>query len=605
MIHRILPLILSLSFVAVTMFSQSYEDYIGAGHSDGVKVYSSSDLHERYPGKFIAKAENTINGNGLDAALMEASRFLMQSTLGYDMKIIHELADKGIEAWLDEQLEKPAPDFIALTREAFDLSNLFELNVAGKDSSEISTRPRWTHFEYAWWQYNAFNEEDMIRERIAEALSEIFVISYQNGRLVGRGMALAGYYNILLKNAFGNYLDLLRDITYSPAMGNYLSHFNNPKTDTAENQHPDENYAREIMQLFSIGLYELNPDGSRKKDANGDFIPTYTNKDISEFAKIFTGLGASDVIENMYRDTASFGMYWGFTDFTKPMKMYEEWHEPGEKHLLRGVTVPEGQTGDEDIEMALQTLFNHPNVGPFIGKRLIQRLVKSNPSPKYIEDITNVFNDNGQGVRGDLKAVVRAILLHPEARDCEWMTDPTAGKMREPLMRYTHFARSLTKDQAYGNYWNVAYDYNIQVGQNMMGSPTVFNFYSPGFSPNGPLADAGLVGPEFEIHNTRSSVGYANYVFSWLFYDYIFYSWVNKDPDTKLELYELYPLAREAEPFINFMDVLYSYGNMSEKTRALLRELLEARKYASDYKEDRVQMGLYLMLISPDFIIEK
>ncbi len=605
MTRKMLFLFFTMTVTVIGIQAQGYEDYIGAGHMEGVKVYSSSDLHERYPGKFVAKAENTINGQGLDAPLMEASRFLSQSTLGYDMKIIHEVAETGISTWLDQQFEKPAPDFIAMTRETFDLTNLFELNVAGKDSSEISERPRWTHFEYTWWQYNAFNDEDMVRQRVAEALSEIFVVSYQNARLAGRGMALASYYNILLKNAFGNYLDLLRDITYSPTMGNYLSHFNNPKTDTSENQHPDENYAREIMQLFSIGLYELNPDGSRKKDADGNFIPTYDNGDISEFAKIFTGLGASDVIENMYRDTASFGMYWGFTDFTQPMKMYEEWHEPGEKHLLRGVIVPDGQTGEEDIEMALQTLFNHPNVGPFIGKRLIQRLVKSNPTPQYVEDITQVFNDNGQGVRGDLKAVIRAILMHPEARDCQWLTDPTAGKMREPLMRYTHFARSMTKDQPYGNYWNIGYNYNEEVGQNMFGSPTVFNFYNAQFTPNGPLADLGLVGPEFEIHNTRSSVAYANYIYGWVHWNYIFYSWVEDDPDAKLEYYELYPLARQSEPFINYMDVLYSYGNLTKESRSLLRWLLERRKDNNEYKEDRVRLGLYFMLLSPDFVIQK
>ncbi len=585
--------------------AQEYNDYIGAGHSDGVKVYSSSDLHERYPGKFIAEGRNTINGNGLEGALVEASRFLSQSTLGYDMKVIHQVADMGIEAWLEDQFTKPAPDFIAKTVEAYEVSNYFALTVGGADSNEIADRPNWVHFEYAWWEYNAFNDQDMLRQRVAEALSEILVVSYNNGRVASRGRGMATYYNILLKNAFGNFLDLLRDVTYSPTMGNYLSHFNNPKTDTSENQHPDENYAREIMQLFTIGLYELHPDGSRKVDADGNFIPTYDNNDISEFAKIFTGLGATDVIENMYRDTASFGMYWGFTDFTKPMKMYEEWHEPGEKHLLRGLTVPDGQTGEEDIEMALKNLFNHPNVGPFIGKRLIQHLVKSNPTPEYVNDITAVFNDNGQGIRGDLKSVIRAILLHPEARDCEWISDPKAGKMRAPLMRYTHFARSMTKDHPYGNYWNLGYDYNIQVGQNMMGSPTVFNFYNPSFSPNGPISDAGLVAPEFQIHNTRSSIAYANYVYGWVHWDYIFSNWVPGDPDSKLEYPELYPLARQTEPFINYMDLLYTYGNLSDYSRNLFREILEKRKSDSEYKEDRVRLGLYLMLISPDYVIQK
>jgi uncharacterized protein (DUF1800 family) len=203
--------------------------------------------------------------------------------------------------------------------------------------------------------------------------------------LQGLGLAGTTYYDKLLKNSFGNFRTLIEDVTLDVAMGVYLSHLNNPKSDTSENIHPDENYAREVMQLFTIGLFELNLDGSYKLDSNNNRIPTYTQKEIKEFAKIFTGLGLSAVMENPWIDTAIFGVNFYYADFTKPMRMYDAFHEPGQKVLLNGRIIPEGQTGMKDIKDALDILYNHPNTGPFFAKQLIQRLIKSNPTPGYKE----------------------------------------------------------------------------------------------------------------------------------------------------------------------------------------------------------------------------
>lgn len=582
------------------------QKYLGGGHGQVQAVYSSDEWVEPYPGTFVAKAENTINGRGLDARLMGASRFLSQATLGYDMQLIEEVAQKGIERWLEEQFNQPPPNMHDLTQEIFEISNAYSVEVGGTDPERLPQRPSYYHFLYAWWEYNVFNRRDMLRQRVAEALSEIFVVSYEDAKLRARGLSLAAYWDILTRNAFGNFYDLLHDITYSPTMGLYLSHFNNPKSDPSKNRHPDENYAREIMQLFTIGLYELHIDGTRKKDAQGNDIPTYDNDDIKELAKVFTGLSASAVIENPYYDTARFNIYWGWTDFSKPMRMYEEWHEPGEKRLFGGkVVIPAGQTGDEDIAMALQALFQHPNVGPFIARRLIQRLVKSNPTPQYIRDVAEVFNDNGYGVRGDLKAVIRAILLHPEARDCAWMYHPSNGKLREPLLRYTHFAFAMPKIHPYGYYWNVGTDFGERVGQNIMGSPSVFNFYSPEYAPLGPLRDREYVAPEFQILNTRTVIEWGNYVYQFVHWGNLLDDWTSVPARTTVDLRHLYDYARTGEPLTNYLDILFTYGDLSDQTRRLLRDIYETRLRSGHFVRDRVRLGLYLVLISPDYLIKK
>jgi hypothetical protein len=306
----------------------------------------------------------------------------------------------------------------------------------------------------------------------------------------------------------------------------------------------------------------------------------------------------------MYIDEPEFFLDIYLADMTVPMKMYGEWHEPGPKQLLNGFVVPAGQTGMEDINNAIDNLFNHPNVAPFIGKQLIQKLITSNPSPEYVSRVSAVFNDNGQGVRGDLKAVVKAILLDPEARSCEFVQSETSGKLREPFLRYAHFSESMDLEQFFGRYWNPGYGFWLATGQMPLASPTVFNFYLPDYQPSGPISDAQLVGPEFQIHNSRTSIEFINQVNDWAVWQYMWGSWEPEDPYTTVDLKQLEDLARDPEVLINHLDRIFTHGNLSEGTREIIRDTLEPMIWG-DFRYDRARMALYLIMISPDYAVQK
>ncbi len=573
---------------------------LGAGNSDQITVTTSSEYQPEYwPQK--ASGDKTIDGAGLDAEKLAASRFLAQATLGSDLAEVENVAEIGYNAWLDGQFSSPYTSMLEQLRQVHeDVDDWFVAN--GGDTSELGYRPNWKIFNYTWW--DAFTQgDDALRHRIAFALSEILVISI-NSELEGYGDGLASYYDIFLKNAFGNYRDILSEVSLHPCMGFYLSHLNNPKAIPEENIHPDENYAREAMQLFSIGLYQLNPDGTRVVDDQGKDIPTYGQHEIKEFAKIWTGLGVADVIPNMYADEVDFGAGIYTADMTLPMIMYEDYHEPGEKQLLNGTVIPAGQAGMKDIVDAVDNLFQHPNVGPFIGRQLIQRLVKSNPSPAYIQRVSQAFDDNGQGVRGDMKAVIKAILLDEEARSCQWIDETTQGMLREPFARYTHFSKAVDIEHYYGRYWNIGYNFWEVTGQTVFGSPSVFNFFLPDYQPVGPIADAELVAPEFQIHNSRSSIGLINEVNGWTVYNSVFNTWEENDPSVFLNVDELKVLARDSEVLVNRLDMLFTHGQLSDRTRAIIKDALDPLIYG-DYRDNRVRMALYLLMISPDYAILK
>jgi len=580
-------------------FSQSYNDFIGAGHSDGI-VVTTSDNYQLYQGTQIANGEKTIGGQGLVGKQMEASRFLSQATFGANMNLINEVAELGIENWIEQQFATPPTYYTDTIQSIYNKSKAIYI-ANGGDSTVYPMRPNHVHMDYAWWQNNML-AKDKLRQRIAYSLSQITVISLE-GTLGGYAKGVANYYDILVRNAFGNYKDLLMEVTLHPAMGNYLSHLNNPKTDTVYNIHPDENYAREIMQLFSIGLYKLNIDGSLQLDANNNPIPTYTNADIKEFAKVFTGLGVGGRIDT---NATYFGQSLYMADLTVPMQMYEDKHEPGEKYLLDGYVIPNGQTGMQDIDSAVTHLFNHPNVGPFLAKRLIQRLVKSNPTPNYIATVAGVFNDNGNGVRGDMKAVVKAILMHPEARDCAWINDSNQGKLREPILKYTDFVNAVGLFSPLNNYWNYSYWFKENTAQHPLHSFTVFNFYSPSYTPNGEIANAGLVAPEFEIYNTRTSIGFANQV----------YYWVESEILTRTAWYEDYTIgatnlspllepAKSSDAIIDELDIILTHGQLSDRTRGIIKTTLDSYSISLTQLSYRVRLATYLILISPDYNILK
>lgn len=304
---------------SVSLNAQQYTDYLGAGHSNGITITSSSE-QSRDGWSEVASADNTLNGTGLDARLLETSRFLAQATFGTDLEYIQQVADGTFEDWIDQQFSLDSPSLGEQVQTIYDQArNMYAAN--GGDPEDYFG-PYSLHFQYAWWQSNIGNE-DLLRQRIALALSQIMVVSW-NSNLGDYGVGLGSYYDVLKDNAFGNFRDILFNVTMHPMMGAYLSHYNNPRSNPAQNIHPDENFAREIMQLFSIGLFELNQDGSHILDQNGFPIPTYDNEDIREFAKIFTGLGPAEVVENEYGVTADFGVNFYFCQRDIPMIMYEE-----------------------------------------------------------------------------------------------------------------------------------------------------------------------------------------------------------------------------------------------------------------------------------------
>ena len=594
---RILFFILFL-YCSNLLSAQTYGDYVGGGHNENITVTTSSDFQP--PGwEQTAEGSNTLAVYGLTGKIIDASRFLAQASMGADRTTIDSVAKLGFEAWIDQQFDVP-PNFIRpIIQEVYDTS-FQRFLAAGGDTLDYPKTPTNEHFDYAWWHINMTNN-DLLRHRIAFALSEIFVISFKS-ELERFGEGVASYYDMLLANAFGNFKDILTDVTLHPCMGYYLTHLNNPKSNPAQFIHPDENYAREMMQLFTIGLYELNQDGTRKQDNAGNDIPTYDNDDIGEFAKIFTGLGGGATIE--VPDTTiepAFGRGIGIIDMAEPMVMYDEYHEAGSKSLLNGFVVPTGQSGMEDINATLNHLLNHENVGPFIGKQLIQRLVKSNPSPAYVSRVAAAFNNNGAGVRGDMKAVIKAVLLDEEARSCDWYNDPVQGKLKEPIIRYTHFARAIGGISDNAKFWNRGADYDDDAGQHPFYSPSVFNFYWPDFQPIGPIGGQGYFAPEFQSHNARTSIGFVNFVDQWAVNETLLETSGNPSSIVFTNYEALLGYAEDTETLINELDILLTNGMLKDDTRQIITNIVDP----IEDPYDKVKLTIYLMVISADYTILK
>ncbi|MEM6457141.1 MAG: DUF1800 family protein [Acidobacteriota bacterium] len=516
-------------------------------------------------------------------AEQDAARFLAQCAFGGDRDLIDAVVAAGPINWLSAQFTLPP----SLT---FDVVDSY-----GPDSEE-----QFAHFDWTWWTH-ALSAPDMVRQRVAFALSQIFVISRQQDALFDSGRGAATYHDLMVAHAFGNFRDLLYAVTLHPFMGKYLSHANNRRSDPTANRFPDENYAREVMQLFTIGLFKLNPDGTPQRGPDGQPIPTYGNAEITEMAKIFTGLTYAPDNPD---DPVVFGEY---ENLILPMVMVESEHEPGPKTLLDGFVVPAGQTGLEDIASAIDHLFQHPNVGPFIGRQLIQRLVTSNPTPAYVARVAARFNDNGFGVRGDMRAVIQAIVFDPEARDASRIDDPTFGKVREPLVRWIHLGRAFHASSDSDQFRHFGAD-TPEVGEEGFGelvpmaqypyfSPSVFNFYSPSHQPAGPLTDADLVAPELEIVHAYTAIATINHFDRALVADDFYIldtfeqiAWL--DLDTEIDvLLDSGPVG-----LLDHLDLLLTYGTLGAVTRqAILDAILPLSA-----PEEQVQLALYLLAISPD-----
>ncbi|MCL1049577.1 DUF1800 domain-containing protein [Shewanella abyssi] len=405
----------------------------------------------------------------------QAARLLHQGTMGPTLNEITQATGLTGQQWLQDQIELPITHHLPLLQ-----------NYPEKDSPTRTSRLD------TWWKAS-LNAPDQLRQRVAFALSQIFVVSDES---FTQPAGQAHYYDLLLNHSFGNYRELLEAVTLSPIMGRYLSHLGNQKGDPNKNIRPDENYAREVMQLFSIGLTKLNLDGSNRLDENGQTIPTFNQTEVEGLAKVFTGW--------TYANRASWTS--GSADYINPMQAWANYHSTAEKHLLNGVILPAGQSAELDLQQALDNLANHPNVAPFISKLLIQRLVTSNPTPQYIGRISSVFNDNGQGGYGDLGAVVTAILLDDEARQHGGVIQ-YVGKVREPILRTVQLWRETNAQSNSGWYF---INTKISHGQQPLSSPSVFNFYQSDYIPTN-LTVLKLYAPEMQIATSTNLISYFNF----------------------------------------------------------------------------------------------
>jgi uncharacterized protein (DUF1800 family) len=524
----------------------------------------------------------------------DAARFLAQASFGpKSIDQITALQAQGFDAWLSAQFALPAYDHSAYIE-----------SQRGRDNAPGETRTVSEEMSYeAVWQH-WLRGEDQLRARMVWALLQIMVISNIAPDI--RPVAMSSYMDMLGRNAFGNFRQLLQDVTLHPAMGYYLNMLESEKEDPVKGTHPNENYAREVLQLFSIGLTRLNLDGTPQLDASGKPYATYGEDEVKGFAKAFSGWSFGGL------DNTKARTFHGHNEnderlWRVPMIAWKMWHSTGTKLLLRGVTLPAGQTPEKDLSDALDNIFLHDNVGPFIGRQLIQRLVTSNPTPGYIARVASVFNNNGAGVRGDLKAVLRAILLDIEARSGQPVSNTNQGsatgrfgKQREPVIRFANFLRGLGATSRNGrndiHYLDSADD---ALGQSPLLAPSVFNFYSPNFRPAGPVAALGLVAPEFQITSETSVVGSLNFFSS--FFESSGYGSGNSR--MRISYSALANVARNTDGLIDTLDQLFFCGQMSASTRTRMRTLVNALP-AKD-RTRRVKSALLLSSMSPDFVILK
>lgn len=457
-----------------------------------------------------------------------------------------------------------------------------------------------------------------LRIRVGLAWSEIFVISLVDGGIHSEPRAAAAYFDMLTRKGLGNFRDLLQSVALHPMMGRYLSHLGNEKANAATGRVADENFAREVMQLFTIGLYQLNADGTQKLDGDGKPIETYSADDVAGLAKVFTGwswrcsFGATD---RCFLNNSPLGSGDPDTGF-KPMASYPQFHSTEVKRFL-GITIARQNTPDPvgDLKIALDALFNHPNTAPFISRQLIQRLVTSNPSPAYVRDVATVFTNNGRGVRGDLTAVVKAILTHPEAN----VLLPTSGKIREPMLRLSAFLRAFNASSSSGTYRvGNTIDASGQLGQSPLYSPSVFNYYRPGYVAPGTLAAAqGLVTPEMQIADEASVPGYVYYM------RYNIERGVGAiDPatgqrDLQPDYTAVIALADKPADLVERLDQKFTAGLMSSRLKTEIRnalakiEIPALKRDRSNIaavdaaKRTRVHCALLFTLASPEFIVQK
>lgn len=533
----------------------------------------------------------------------EAARFLTQTTFGPTKAEIDALTGKrlvDLHAWISSQMASPA----SLHRTS--TTDDFATYTASGENPQLTYQNR----QAAWWKL-AVSAPDQLRQRVAFALSEILVVSDQNSTLYNNPIGLANYYDHLVSGAFGSFRQVLENVSLSPIMGVYLTSLRNSKATPGDRgavaTSPDENYARELMQLFTIGLNQLHPDGTLKLDPSGFPIPTYDQKTITEVAKIFTGFAfAADTTNaNNFRGAA--------TNYLLPMVVYPPFHEDSAKTLFNGIQIPANQGGLKDLKDTLDALVDHANTGPFISRQLIQRLVTSNPSPGYVYRVARAFADDGSGARGNLGAVVRAILTDYEARSSAVAATASFGKLKEPILRSTAILRAFKGGSNLGRYANAPFFVPLNsennLGQTPLHAQTVFNFFEPNYVQPGALAAAGLYAPEYQILSDTTAISLPNQLWTHLYSNR---STTNPlDATVGIQLDSLMPLARTPQALVDQANLILAAGGLPKSVTDRFVTAITAMpngtgtdvNTVSDI--ERVRSALYLTISVPQGAIQK
>ncbi len=519
----------------------------------------------------------------------EAVRFLNQATFGAKQTDIDELRDIGFEQWILDEFAKPQESL---------LQSVLLVEASGADAGR-------TELSETFWT-RAILGDDQLRQRFGFALSQIIVASYADGALEDRPVAMANYMDIINAGAFDDYRQLMENVTYSPAMAIWLTYLQNQKADTEREVVPDENYAREVMQLFTIGLIDLQPNGDPQLDGGGNQIETYDNTDITELAKVFTGLSWAETDRFFRRPTDIRSEY-------LPLVMYDEEHSPEAKSFL-GATIPANTPGDQSIAMALDILVDHPNTAPFVSRQLIQRLVTSNPSSAYVGRVADAFRSGsftmpdgrvaGGAGRGDMRAVAAAVLLDTEARDASFTTGAQFGKVREPVIRFTQWARAFGVSSTDVSAVERLRDTQAPnaLNQQAYRSPSVFNFYRPGYvQPGSESAAAGMVAPELQITTAASVTGYANFMT-----DFIFNNDGRTDfaPNYDAET----ALAGDAAALVDHLNMLLAHGALTSATQSQIIDAVNAvTAGGGSFSRDelRARLGVLFVMNSSDYIVQR
>ncbi len=596
-----------------------YRFYSGTGNYLGVRDGQVLLLGPATGGQLVHAGEL---GDFVDALVPldqvnndeDAARFLHHAAFGASDTDIAAVRQKGYAGWLDEQLAMP------MGQSKWDW-------LVSQGYSQVNDRQYFFgdyYCQFAIWR-DLMSAPDMVRQRWALALSELFVVSLPSVTGVQNWTGLGGahFWDMLGRLGFGNFRDLLHAVTLHPVMGAFLNTRGNQKEDPATGRVPDENYAREVMQLFTIGLHQLNLDGTPRLGGNGLPIDSYGQSDVTQLARVFTGyqLDLTDV--GTFNDPSPpHNLVWYSEFVQRPMRFFPERHSTLEARFL-GAHIPAGTPGPEALRIALDTLFNHPNVGPFFARQMIQRLVASNPDPDYVARVAAKFNNNGVGVRGDLKAVIRAILLDKAARGSAGLSSRTFGKLREPILRIANWARAF-KVRSLANTWkfNVGnWDTESDLQQYPLASPSVFNFFRPGYvPPSTEMATQGATAPEFQLVSESSVSAYINFLQNIVYQG----AWIGNAgeagfprdnlgvtyaPDIVPDYSAEFALVGNTLLLVHRLNILLTGGQLSPATQDFIVKALSIDRIRADSPDDfkriHVARAILFVMASAEYLIQK